>query len=488
MNFLAFDLGASSGRAILGILENGKLDLQEIHRFPNGHKTVDGELFWDYPALAKELKEGLKKALAVTKDIAAIGVDTWGVDYVLFDKDTKAMKRLPYHYRDTRTEKYLDEIWSKVSKDEIYSRTGIQFMPFNTLYQLYAHKAEHPEDFENAQFLHMPDALAFALGGNFETEYTIASTGNCVDAKTQDWDFELIDKLGLPRSIFPKIVQPCTQSGVLSAELQKELNAPAIPIIKVGGHDTASAVVAVPAKADEKFAYISCGTWALLGAELNAPSLDIKNQVFTNEGGVDRTIRYLTNIMGCWLLQETRRDWVAKGKDIGFAEMSKRGSETEGFKYLINPNNAFFSAPDNMPARIREFASRYTPEAKDMSDADLLRTLYDSLGLCFRKKLADLSAITGIDYKVLNIIGGGTQDRTLMQSSADAGQITVVAGPIEATAIGNILAMAMALKVVDSLADAREIVRNSFEVITYTPNKANAAKWNEAFDKFNKID
>ena len=160
---------------------------------------------------------------SVTKDIAAIGVDTWGVDYVLFDKDTREMKRLPYHYRDTRTEKYLDEVWSKVSKDEIYSRTGIQFMPFNTLYQLYAHKAEHPEDFENAQFLHMPDALAFALGGNFETEYTIASTDNCVDAKTQDWDFELIDKLGLPRDIFPKIVQPCTQSGVLSEELQKEL-------------------------------------------------------------------------------------------------------------------------------------------------------------------------------------------------------------------------------------------------------------------------
>ena len=175
MNFLAFDLGASSGRGILGILKDGKLELQEIHRFPNGHKTVDGELFWDYPALVNELKEGLKKALAITKDIAAIGVDTWGVDYVLFDKDTKAMKRLPYHYRDTRTEKYVDEIWNKVSRDEIYSRTGIQFMPFNTLYQLYAHKAEHPEDFENAQFLHMPDALAFALGGNFETEYTIAN-------------------------------------------------------------------------------------------------------------------------------------------------------------------------------------------------------------------------------------------------------------------------------------------------------------------------
>lgn len=488
MNFLAFDLGASSGRGILGILKDGKLELQEIHRFPNGHKEINGQLFWDYPALVAELKEGLKKALAITKDIAAIGVDTWGVDYVLFDKDTKEMKCLPYHYRDTRTEKYLDEIWNKVSRDDIYSRTGIQFMPFNTLYQLYAHMKDNPEDLKNAQFLHMPDALAFALGGNFETEYTIASTGNLVDAKTGNWDFELIDKLGLPRDIFPKIVQPCSFSGVLSEELQKELNAPAIPIVKVGGHDTASAVVSVPAVPGEKFAYISCGTWALLGAELNAPSLDVKNQIFTNEGGVDHTIRYLTNIMGCWLLQETRRDWTDNGKEIGFAEMSKIGSETEGFKYLINPNNAFFSAPGNMPGRIREFASRYTPEAKNMNDADLLRTLYDSLGLCFRKKLADLSAITGVDYKVLNIIGGGTQDRTLMQSSADAGQITVVAGPIEATAIGNILAMAIALKEVSSLDEARKIVRNSFEVVTYTPNKADAAKWDEAFAKFNKID
>ena len=488
MNFLAFDLGASSGRGILGILKDGKLELQEIHRFPNGHKEINGQLFWDYPALVKELKEGLKKALAITKDIAAIGVDTWGVDYVLFDKDTREMKCLPYHYRDSRTEKYIDEIWNKVSRDDIYKRTGIQFMPFNTLYQLYAHMKDNPEDLKNVQFLHMPDALAFALGGNFETEYTTASTGNLVDAKTQDWDFELIDKLGLPRDIFPKIVQPCCFSGVLSEELQKELDAPAIPIVKVGGHDTASAVVAVPAQPGEKFAYISCGTWALLGAELNAPSLDVKNQIFTNEGGVDRTIRYLTNIMGCWLLQETRRDWVANGKNIGFAEMSKTGAETEGFKYLINPNNAFFSAPDNMPARIREFASRYTPEAKDMSDADLLRTLYDSLGLCFRKKLADLSAITGIDYKVLNIIGGGTQDRTLMQASADAGQITVVAGPVEATAIGNILAMAIALKEVASLDDARKIVRDSFEVITYTPDKSSAAKWNAAFEKFNNID
>lgn len=486
-NFLAFDLGASSGRGIIGTLENGKLYLQEIHRFSNGHKMIGDFYCWDFPGLVAEIKMGLKKALEITKDISAIAIDTWGVDYVLFDNDSKKMKVLPYHYRDERTLKYLDEIWSKISKDEIYKRTGIQYMPFNTLYQLYAHMKDSPEDLKNAKFLHMPDALAFELGGDFTTEYTDASTSNLLNPTTRDWDWELIDILGLPRDIFPEVVAAASLGGCLSSELQKEFGVGAIPIVKVGSHDTASAVLAVPAKANDDFAYISCGTWALLGAELKQPSLDLKAQTFTNEGGVGDTIRYLTNIMGCWLFQETRRDIIGKGRNISFSEMDQMAMTSEPLKYLINPNDPFFSLPDNMIARVREYVTRHDKAGSNMTEAEVIRAIYDSLGLCFRAKLAELGKILGKKYQILNIIGGGTKDKILMQTTADAANITVVAGPVEATAIGNILAQAMACKVINSINDAREIVRASFEVITYTPEQKNRINWDLAFAKFNKL-
>ncbi|MBQ9789346.1 MAG: rhamnulokinase [Lentisphaeria bacterium] len=486
-HFLAFDLGASSGRGIIGTLEDGKLALQEIHRFENGLKNINGSFFWDFPSLVEEIKKGIGKAFEVTRDISAIAIDTWGVDYVLFDRDTKEVKALPYHYRDERTLKYLDEIWSKISKDEIYKRTGIQFMPFNTLYQLYAHMKEKPEDLENAVFLHIPDALAYMIGGDFTTEYTDASTGNLLNPYTHEWDWEIIDTLGLPRDIFPKIVEPATLGGTLSTELQQKYGVGAIPIVKVGTHDTASAVLAVPAADGDDFAYISCGTWALLGAELNAPSLDVSAQTFTNEGGVGQTIRYLTNIMGCWLLQETRRDFIAKGRKISFSEMGELSKAAEPLKYLINPNDSFFTAPENMISRVKEFAAMHGQNGSAMSDGEVIRAIHDSLGLCFRVKLTELGKILGKNYKVLNIIGGGTQDDILMQSAADAGNITVVAGPIEATAIGNILAQAMACKVVANISEARKIVRDSFDVVTYTPSQANRNKYDEAFEKFIKF-
>lgn len=483
-NFLAFDLGASSGRGIIGTLEDGKLSLQEIHRFENGLKEIDGSYFWDFPSLVEEIKKGIGKAFEVTKDIAAIAIDTWGVDYVLFDKVTKEVKTLPYHYRDERTAKYLDEVWSKISKEDIYKRTGIQFMPFNTLYQLYAHKQDKPQDLENAVFLHIPDALAYMIGGDFTTEYTDASTGNLVNPYTHEWDWELIDILGLPRDIFPKIVEPATIGGTLSKELQEQFGVGAIPIVKVGTHDTASAVLAVPAEDNSDFAYISCGTWALLGAELKEPSLNVNAQTFTNEGGVGQTIRYLTNIMGCWLFQETRRDFAVKGRKISFAEMSDLAEKAEQLKYLINPNDSVFAAPENMIQRIKDFVSNHGQNGEAMTDGEVVRCIQDSLGLCFRAKLAELGKILGVEYKVLNIIGGGTQDTMLMQSAADAGNLTVVAGPIEATAIGNILAQAMACGDLSSISEARKVVRDSFDVVSFTPSQENRAKWDEAFEKF----
>ncbi len=485
--FLAFDLGASSGRAIIGSIIGGKLSLHEVHRFENGLKEIDGSFHWDYPSLTNEIKIGLRKAFAETKDISAIAIDTWGVDYVIFDNDSKEMKTLPYHYRDERTQKYLDEIWSKISQNDIYKRTGIQYLPFNTLYQLYAHNNEHKEDLVNSKFLPMPDALAFSIGGNFTAEYTHASTSNLLNPISKNWDFELIEKLGLPKEIFPQIELAGTTSGTLSEELQAEFGVGAIPIVKVGSHDTASAVVAVPAHEGNDFAYISCGTWALLGAELKAPSINIEKQNFTNEGGVDNTVRFLTNIMGCWLLQEFRRDLEIQGHAVTFAEFDKMANDTALLKYFINPNDSFFSLPDNMIQRVKEFATAIGQDGLSMSNSEVLRAIYDSLGFYFKDKLNELEDILDKKYNVLNIIGGGTKDTVLMQSAANATNIKVVAGPVEATAIGNILVQAMACGMIKNINEAREIVRNSFEVVEYLPQRASNDNWDNAYEKFKQI-
>ena len=486
--FLAFDLGASSGRAILGTLENGKLDLQEVHRFENGHKRVGDSLYWDYPALAAELKAGLAKAAAITKDIAAIGIDTWGVDYVLFDRDSKEMVRLPYHYRDERGDRAVPEVQKIISKDDLYSRTGIQFMSLNTIYQLTAHRLEQADDLKNATFLPMPDALAFALGGDFTAEYTHASTGNLLDPATRNWDWELIDRLQLPREIFPEIVQPCTVGGTLSKELAEANGLKAIPIVKVGSHDTASAVGAVPVPAGQDAAYVSCGTWALLGCELDEPCCDVTKQTFTNEGGLNGKIRYLTNIMGCWLLQECRRDFKLRGMDASFDTLEAMAEAAEPCGFVINPCAADFVAPDKMPERIKNYCiATKQPGAENMDESAILRAVYDSLALCFADKLAELEKAVGKEYKALNIIGGGTQDSRLMREAASAIGKPVVAGPIEATAIGNILAQAITVNALPDWAAAREVVRNSFPVINYDVDADLQKVFAEGMKKFKAL-
>ena len=272
-NFLAFDLGASSGRAIIGTVDNGRLAMQEVHRFHNGPTEIDGSFYWDYPRLCNELKTGLRNALATGVKLDGISIDTWGVDYVFFDKDTLAMRRLPYNYRDPRTVAAAEKVWQKISKEELYSCTGIQCMTLNTIYQLCAHYEEHPEDFTNSFFLPVPDALALSLGGNATAEYTFCSTTNLLDPVTRQWHWDLISKLGLPKEVFPQIVEAGTPSGMLSAQLCAELGCDPIPIFKCGSHDTASAVAAVPAPVEGEWAYLSAGTWALLGAEIDAPLL-----------------------------------------------------------------------------------------------------------------------------------------------------------------------------------------------------------------------
>lgn len=485
--YLAFDFGASSGRGIIGKLENGRLELSEIHRFANGPKEINGELFWDFDSQVAEIKKGIKKALESGVEISSIAIDTWGVDYVLFKQDGTPV-RLPYHYRDSRTDNIPQEIFGVISEQDIYKRAGIQMMQLNTLYQLYAHKKAHPEDFDGATLLMIPDAMTYMLCGAMTCEYTEASTSNLLDAESGAWDFELIRKLGLPVNIFPEIVQPCTSAGVLSKELQEELGCGAIPVVKIGAHDTASAVASVPAPTQGDWAYISCGTWALLGAELDKPFISESARLapLTNEGGLGKTIRFLTNIMGTWLFQETKRVWNEAGKKIGFPEIENMAKLSEPLKYLVNPNDSRFAAPGDIPGRVVE-ACAASGQGGSLSDAEISRCIYDSLALCFREKLENLQNILGHNYACLNIVGGGTKDKFLMQLAADAIGIPVVAGPVEATSIGNIMGQAIANGDIKSVAEGREIVKKSFELERFEPDTSARSAWDAAYKKFMSI-
>ncbi|MFA7184058.1 MAG: rhamnulokinase family protein [Victivallales bacterium] len=486
--YLAFDLGASSGRAIIGTIEQEKLSLEEVHRFNNGPIEENGSLFWDFEAQCAEIRKGLKKALAIAPDISSIAIDTWGVDYVLFNRKSGKMVRKPYHYRDSRTDSIPAKVYRIIPQEKLYERTGIEFMQLNTLYQLVAHKEAHPEDFTDSVILLMPDALTYMLNGAITCEYCEASTTNLLDPVKRDWDFELIDMLGLPRSIFPGIAFPGQVSAPLKAELQKEFNCGPIPVAKVGSHDTASAVGAVPAPAGRDWTYISCGTWALFGAEIDKPIRTDEARLgpFTNEGGLDKKILFLSNIMGTWLFQETRRVWNEAGRNISFGEMSEMAAEGKVFSSLVNPNDNLFLTPGDMPAKIREFCIK-TGQKIPETDADILRCIYESLAVYFRTKLEKLEKILGVSYESLNIVGGGIKDKQLMQCTADCLGFPVEAGPVEATAIGNILAQAIADGDLPDLAAAREIVKSSFDVETYKANPADKTEWDKAVKKFMEL-
>ena len=468
--FLAFDLGASSGRGILGSFENGKLTLEEVHRFSNGPIEVEGSLYWDINSIFAEIKIGLKNALAICDDISGIAVDTWGVDYVLLKEDGE-FARLPYHYRDSRTDDVMDKVFSSsISKEDLYSITGIQTMFFNTIFQLTAHQNDHPEDFDNSTLMLIPDAITWFLSGKKSCEYTEASTSGLLDANRKQWDFNIIDELGIPLDVFPEIVDPCTSAGSLTKSLKDEFNCGDIPVWHVGSHDTASAVAAVPADANKKWAYLSCGTWALIGTENDSPILNSKAMEAncTNEGGLNEKIRFLTNINGTWLLQETRRVWNEAGKDISFAEMENIAKEAAPSKFKIDPNDSLFMTPGDMPARIREYCIK-TGQGEITSDAEILRTIYDSLALCFKEKLDTFSKLDNCTFDILYIVGGGTKDRLLMQLTANAIGLPVMAGPIEATAIGNIIAQGIAAGVISHLDEGRQVVKKSFPSETFLP-------------------
>lgn len=485
--YLAFDLGASSGRAIVGELADGKLKLSEAHRFENGAMEKDGSLFWDFAALTNEIKTGLKKVLDESSDLDGIGVDTWGVDYLLLKKDG-SYARAPYNYRDARTDDVPDRLHGIAPFEQLYERTGIQFMQLNTIYQLFAHKEDHPEDFDDAVLLFMPDALTHELSGVVESEYCIASTSGMLDATARQWDRELIEKIGLPASILPSIVPPSSRAGVLTDAIQKELGCGPIPVYHAGSHDTASAVASVPAPEGKNWAYISCGTWALLGAELDKPLLtpEAREASFTNEGGLDGKIRFLTNIMGMWLIQECRRVWKEAGKKLSFDEMDAAAEAAEPVKYIVDPNHSSFFAPGNMPKFISDFCEN-TGQGSIEDDGAIIRCALDSLAIFFRKKVRALEELLDVKLDGLNIVGGGVQNKLLMRLTADCLGIPVTTGPVEATAIGNVLSQAMGAGEIASLAEARNVVKSSFEVEEFRPNPDKKAMWDQATEKFDAL-
>ena len=480
---LAIDLGASSGRGIVGSFDGKKIELKENHRFTNDPVMVNGRFTWDIIRIFHEIKNSIRQTALDGDDIKTIGIDTWGVDYGFIDRHGRMIGN-PTHYRDVRTDGICDYVNKFVSLDKIYESTGIQSLNFNTIYQLAAEKRDNPEIFDIAEkLLFIPDLLGYFLTGKAKTEYTIASTGAVLNAESRKYAFDLIDSLGVPQSIFTDIVEPGYNLGKLLPDVKEEVGGVDADIVKVASHDTASAVLAVPAKSDD-FVYISSGTWSLMGMELKSPLINEKTRElnYTNEGGVDGTIRFLKNIMGLWILQESRRQWKREGKEYSFSELAIFAKEAKPLQSIIDPDDQLFATQGNMPRRIAEYCQK-TGQHVPQSVGETVRCILDSLALRYRYTVKDLSVLSGKKVKAINIVGGGTQDKLLCQITADACGVPVCAGPVEATAIGNIMTQLMSLGEVKDLKEAREIVSASFETISYNPS-GDGAMWDEAFAKF----
>lgn len=486
-NFLAFDLGAESGRAVLGTLEDGQLALQEKHRFANPTGRMNGHLHWNLLAQWEELKTGLKN-VAGGPPLSGIGVDTWGVDYGLLGRVGNVLGN-PYHYRDARTDGMMDRVFAKVPREQIFEATGIQFMQLNTLYQLAAMREANSQALEVAEtLLFMPDLFNFLFTGLRKTEFSIATTSQMYDPRKRDWARPMLEQLGIPTRILPDIVASGTIIGPLSKDVADECGVGPIPVIAPACHDTASAVAAVPVEGggDGDWCYISSGTWSLMGVELAEPVINEKSlrYNYTNEGGVGGTIRFLKNIMGLWLVQECRRHFKKEGYEHTYAELTQMAGRAKGLAALIDPDHAPFLSPGEMPLKIDRFCEM-TRQPRPSNRGDYVRTCLDSLALTYRRTLDGLEDILGRRINTIHIVGGGTQNELLNQMTADACNRLVLAGPVEATAIGNILVQAMATGDVKSLADARAIVRNSFDVKRYEPRETK--RWDEAYARFRNL-
>lgn len=492
LKFLAFDLGAESGRGLVGLFDGRKLLLDEIHRFPNGPVTVMGSLFWDVLRLFSEMKNCIRIFVSRYGEKAdGIGVDTWGVDFALLGKGDVLLSN-PYHYRDKRTNGMMEEAFRRVPKERIFEKTGIQFMQINTLYQLLSMVVGRSPILEMAEtLLMMPDLFNFWLTGVKASEFTIATTSQFynpreeggTDAAPGSWARDLLKDMGIPTHFLPEIVPAGTIMGEILPSVAEEVGIDSeTPVVAVGCHDTASAVAAVPARG-EGWCYISSGTWSLMGVDIEEPEISEKTLElnFTNEGGVGGRIRFLKNIMGLWLVQECRRTWARTDRDYSYSELTDMAEGSRPFTSFIDPDDPIFLPPGDMPSRIQEFCRRTGQEIPE-TKGEIVRCALESLALKYRWVLEKLEEITGWKINVIHIVGGGSQNELLCRFTASATRRPVIAGPVEATAVGNVLVQALAQGHISSLSDLREIVRNSFDLVTYDP--VNPDPWDEAYGRF----
>jgi len=471
--YIAVDLGAESGRVMLATIEAGGLSLEEVSRFGNGPTEINSSLRWDFQKLFSNIKEAIAKAVKQADgEISGIGVDSWGVDFGLLDENGELIED-PYHYRDSRTNGMMEKAFELLGKRSIYENTGLQFMQLNTIYQLLAMKLADSQVLKKAKkLIFMADLVTYFLSGNAVAEYSLASTSQLMDMKTGLWSKEIFDKLALPMDIMPDVVKPGTVVGVLKPQLCSAFGCGPIDIIAVGSHDTACAVVAVPAQ-ERNWAYLSSGTWSLLGIETPKAIINDKSfkYPFTNEGGAEDTIRFLKNIMGLWLLQECRRQWQRDGVELSYDEITALAEKAEPFFAIIDPDYNDFLAPGDMPARINEYLKKTGQPTTD-DKGQIARVILESLAIKYRSVIEAIEDITGQGIDVLHIIGGGIQNKMLCRFAADSTGKKVIAGPIEATAIGNVMIQAIAKGQIQSLADARKIVANSIETTTYLPQES----------------
>jgi rhamnulokinase len=483
--FVAFDLGAESGRGVAGSFDGETLALEEIHRFPNGPVKVLDSLHWDVLRLFEEIKEALRICAQKFGDVMSIGVDTWGVDFGLLGRGDLLLGN-PYHYRDKRTDGMLEEAFRRVSRREIFEQTGIQFMQLNTLYQLLSMAVEGSPILEMAEtLLMMPDLFNFWLTGVKVSEFSIATTTQFYNPRARSWAEDLLGRMGLPTRILPEIVPSGTVLGEFLPSVREEVGLESAKVIAPTCHDTASAVAAVPARGED-WLYISSGTWSLMGVELEEPIINEESLRlnFTNEGGYGGRIRFLKNIMGLWLVQESRRTWARGGEEHSYPELTEMAATAPSFKAFVEPDHKAFLPPGDMPARIREFCLQ-TDQPAPETKGEIVRCALESLALKYRWTMERLEELLGKRFDTIHVVGGGSRNELLCQFTAEATGRTVLAGPSEATAIGNIMVQALALGYVGSHQEAREVVRRSFDLREYEP--AGDAGWDEAYDRFLKI-
>ncbi len=482
---LAFDFGASSGRAIIGEFDGEKITLQEVHRFSNDPVIIGDTMYWDTLRLFFEMKQGMIKAKHAG-GFGSIGIDTWGVDFGMLDKDGRLLEN-PIHYRDARTVGLIEESFKLIDREKFYGITGLQFMEFNTAFQLLSLVRERPEVFDRTdKILLTPDLLGYFLTGEKHAEFSIASTTQLMDAYTGKWSKEVLDALGIPERILPEIIPCGTKAGKVTAAIKEELGLEGdIDVIAVAGHDTQSAMVSVPTQ-EKDFIFMSCGTWSLFGTELDKPLINETSSRLdiTNESGYGGRISFLKNIIGLWMIQESRRQWIREGREYGFGEMEKMAQEAEPLKCFVDTAAPEFNPAGNIPRRIREYCER-TGQYVPQTDGEIVRCINQSLAMKYRNTIDQIKACTGREYPVIYMLGGGIQSHMLCQLTANACHREVSAGPIEATVYGNIALQLMATGEIKDIDEARRVIAASEPIAHYAPQ--DEAVWEEAYQTYLKV-